>query len=112
MPSKSCPSRPVRISSPRQGRRVAGPVTVDPAKLDYAAHRRAAGHTVAEIATKTGIPRTSLYPAPAAPALRVGHRRELPVQPSADPPDGVPHSAPAASSPNQAYGTLISADAD
>ncbi len=37
------------------------PVIVDQAQLDYAAHLRAAGHTMAEIVTKTGIPRTSLY---------------------------------------------------
>ena len=45
----------------RQGPRVGRPVAVDPAKLDYASHLRAAGHTVAEIVTKTGIARTSLY---------------------------------------------------
>jgi DNA-binding phage protein len=39
----------------------AGRSPVDPAKLDYAAHLRAARHTVAEIVTKTGIARTSLY---------------------------------------------------
>jgi len=44
-----------------KGRRVGRPVRVDAAKLDYAAHLRAAGHTVAEIVTKTGIARTSLY---------------------------------------------------
>ncbi len=50
-----------RAVATAKGRRVGRPVTVDPAKLDYAAHLRTAGHTVAEIVTKTGIPRTSLY---------------------------------------------------
>jgi len=50
-----------RAVATAKGRRVGRPVTVDPTKLDYAAHLRAAGHTIAEIVTKTGIPRTSLY---------------------------------------------------
>jgi DNA invertase Pin-like site-specific DNA recombinase len=44
-----------------KGRRVGRPVVVDQAKLEWAAHLRETGHTVAEIVTKTGIPRTSLY---------------------------------------------------
>jgi len=42
-------------------RRVGRPVLVDADKLSYAAHLRESGHTIAEIVTKTGIPRTSLY---------------------------------------------------
>ncbi len=49
-----------RAVATAKGRRVGRPVTVDPAKLDYP-HLRAAEHTIAEIVTKTGIPRTSLY---------------------------------------------------
>jgi len=63
--------RAARAVATAKGRRVGRPVTVDPAQLDYAAHLRAAGHTIAEIVTKTGIPRTSLYrhlpPRPAEP---------------------------------------------
>jgi len=45
-----------------KSRRVGRPVTADQAKLDYAAHLRTAGRTIAEIvAAQTGIPRTSLY---------------------------------------------------
>jgi len=44
-----------------KGRRVGRPVTVAPAKLAWAAHLRESGHTIAEIVTQTGIPRTSLY---------------------------------------------------
>jgi len=44
-----------------KGRRVGRPVTVDAAKLDYAAHLRETGHTIADIVTKTGVPRSSLY---------------------------------------------------
>jgi len=49
-------------------------VLVDRDKLEYAAHLRDQGDTIAEIVTKTGIPRTSLYrhlpprPAPAVTA--------------------------------------------
>jgi len=50
-----------RAVATAKGRRVGRPVIVDRAQLDYAAHLRAAGHTIAEIVTKTGIPRTSLY---------------------------------------------------
>jgi len=57
------------------------PVTVDQAQLDYAAHLRTAGHTIAEIVAKTGVPRTSLYrhlpprppePVTASAPVRVG----------------------------------------
>ncbi len=44
-----------------KGRRVGRPIVVDAAKLEYAAHLRDAGHTIAEIVTKTGVPRSSLY---------------------------------------------------
>jgi DNA invertase Pin-like site-specific DNA recombinase len=44
-----------------KGRRVGRPVLVDRDKLEYAAHLRDQGDTIAEIVTKTGIPRTSLY---------------------------------------------------
>ena len=50
-----------RAVATAKGRRVGRPVTVDRAQLDYAAHLRDAGRTIAEIVTKTGIPRTSLY---------------------------------------------------
>jgi DNA invertase Pin-like site-specific DNA recombinase len=44
-----------------KGRRVGRPIMVDAAKLEYATHLRDAGHTIAEIVTKTGVPRSSLY---------------------------------------------------
>ena len=44
-----------------KGRRVGRPVLVDPGKLEWAAHLRETGSTIAEIIEKTGIPRTSLY---------------------------------------------------
>jgi DNA invertase Pin-like site-specific DNA recombinase len=50
-----------RAVATAKGRRIGRPVLVDRAKLDYAAHRRNTGHTIAEIVAKTGIPRTSLY---------------------------------------------------
>jgi DNA invertase Pin-like site-specific DNA recombinase len=50
-----------RAVATAKGRRIGRPVLVDPAKLDYAAHLRDSGHTIAEIVTQTGIPRTSLY---------------------------------------------------
>lgn len=61
-----------RAVATAKGRRIGRPVLVDPAKLDYAAHLRDSGHTIADIITKTGIPRTSLYrhlPPRPAPAL-------------------------------------------
>ena len=49
---------------------------VDPDKLAYAAHLRDSGATIAEIVTKTGITRTSLYrhlpPRPAEPVTAAG----------------------------------------
>ena len=50
-----------RAVATMKGRRIGRPVLVDPAKLAYAAHLRDTGHTITEIITKTGIPRTSLY---------------------------------------------------
>jgi DNA invertase Pin-like site-specific DNA recombinase len=50
-----------RAVATAKGRRVGRPVLVDRDKLEYAAHLRDQGDTIAEIVTKTGIPRTSLY---------------------------------------------------
>jgi len=50
-----------RAVATAKGRRIVRPVLVDRAKLDYAAHLRDTGHTIAEIVAKTGIPRASLY---------------------------------------------------
>jgi hypothetical protein len=36
-------------------------VLVDSGKLEWAAHLRETGSTIAEVVEKTGIPRTSLY---------------------------------------------------
>lgn len=64
-----------RAVATAKGRRIGRPVLVDAAKLDYAAHLRDNGHTIAEIVTKTGIARTSLYrhlPPRTAPGLTAG----------------------------------------
>ena len=61
-----------RAVATAKGRRVGRPVTVDASKLEWAAHLRESGSTIAEIVEKTGIPRTSLYrhlPAQPAPGL-------------------------------------------
>jgi DNA invertase Pin-like site-specific DNA recombinase len=50
-----------RTVATAKGRRVGRPVLVDAGRLGYASHLRDTGHTIAEIVTKTGIPRTSLY---------------------------------------------------
>ena len=50
-----------RTVATTKGRRVGRPVLVDSAKIAYAAQLRDTGHTIAEIITNTGIPRTSLY---------------------------------------------------
>lgn len=50
-----------RAVATAKGRRVGRPVLVDAAKLEWAADLRDRGDTIAEIVTKTGIPRTSLY---------------------------------------------------
>src|SRR5512135_527296 len=62
-----------RAVAAAKGRRIGRPVLIDPAKLQWAAHLREQGHTIAEIVAKTGIPRTSLYrhlPPRPAPAVR------------------------------------------
>jgi DNA invertase Pin-like site-specific DNA recombinase len=62
-----------RAVAAAKGRRVGRPVLVDAAKLEWAAHLRGQGETIAEIVKKTGIPRTSLYrhlPPRPAPAVR------------------------------------------
>jgi hypothetical protein len=62
-----------RAAAEARGRRVGRPSTIDPDRLDYAVHLRDVdGLTVAEIAAKTKIPRSSLYrhlPPRPAPAL-------------------------------------------
>lgn len=59
-----------RAVATAKGRRVGRPVLVNQGKLEWAAHLRESGHTIAEIVEKTGIARTSLYrhlpPRPAA----------------------------------------------
>jgi len=63
-----------RAVATAKGRRVGRPVLIDQDKLAYAAHLRDQGDTIAEIVTKTGIPRTSLYrhlPPRPAPAVTV-----------------------------------------
>jgi DNA invertase Pin-like site-specific DNA recombinase len=73
-----------RAVATAKGRRIGRPVLVDPAKLDYAAHLRDSGHTIAEIVTKTGIPGTSLYrhlpprPAPTVTAADITTSAENP----------------------------------
>lgn len=44
-----------------KGRRIGRPVLVDASKLEWAAHLRDGGSTIAEIVEKTGIARSSLY---------------------------------------------------
>jgi len=65
--------RAARAVATAKGRRVGRPVTVDQAQLDYAAHLRTAGHTIAEIVAKTGIPRTTST-GTCRPDPRAGHR--------------------------------------
>ncbi|WP_026820634.1 recombinase family protein [Arthrobacter castelli] len=61
-----------RAVATAKGRRVGRPSVVDPDKLAYATHLRDVGHTIAEIVSKTGITRTSLYRhLPPRPAERV-----------------------------------------
>jgi len=50
-----------RAVATAKGRRIGRPILVDAAKLEYAAHLRDTGHTIAEIVAKTGITRSSLY---------------------------------------------------
>ena len=61
-----------RAVATAKGRRIGRPTVVDPDKLAYAVHLRDAGHSVAEIVTKTGIARTSLYRhLPPRPAVQI-----------------------------------------
>lgn len=61
-----------RAVATAKGRRIGRPVLVDPDKLNYAAHLRDSGDTIAEIVAKTGIARSSLYRhLPARPAPTV-----------------------------------------
>ena len=50
-----------RAVATAKGRRIGRPILVDADKLAYAAHLRDSGHTIAEIVSKTGIARSSLY---------------------------------------------------
>ncbi len=79
-----------RAVATAKGRRIGRPVLVDANKLAYAAHLRDTGHTVAEIVTKTGIARSSLYrhlPPRPAPLLTVATPHPRPDdQPAIDPP--------------------------
>ncbi len=50
-----------RAVATAKGRRVGRPSVVDPDKLAWAVHLRDAGDTIAQITTKTGITRTTLY---------------------------------------------------
>ena len=65
-----------RAVATAKGRRIGRPVAVDPGKLEWAAHLRDTGATIAEIVAKTGIARTSLYrhlpPRPAEPLTAGG----------------------------------------
>lgn len=69
-----------RAVAAAKGRRVGRPSVVDADRLAYAAHLREQGHTIAEIVTKTGITRSSLYRhlPPRPPALLTA----APPQPS------------------------------
>jgi DNA invertase Pin-like site-specific DNA recombinase len=50
-----------RAVATAKGRHVGRPSVVDPDKLAYAVHLRDTGHPIADIVTKTGITRTTLY---------------------------------------------------
>jgi DNA invertase Pin-like site-specific DNA recombinase len=67
-----------------EGRRVGRPSVLDADKLAYAAHLREQGDTIAEIVTKTGIARTSLYrhlPPRPVEALTVAPGPDRPAHP-------------------------------
>jgi DNA invertase Pin-like site-specific DNA recombinase len=65
-----------RAAAIAKGRRIGRPSLVDADKLAYAAHLRDTGATIAEIVSRTGITRTSLYrhlpPRPAVPVTVAG----------------------------------------
>jgi len=92
-----------RAVATAKGRRIGRPVAVDPDKLAYAAHLREAGHSIAEIVTKSGIPRTSLYrhlPPRPAPLLTVAAPRPpTDDQPTAGPPQTQTRGVASASVP-------------
>ena len=73
-----------RAAATAKGRRIGRPSVVDADKLAYATHLRDTGHTIAQIVTKSGITRTSLYrhlpPRPAEP-LTAGQPTERPPRP-------------------------------
>lgn len=61
-----------RAVATAKGRRIGRPVVVDRDQLEYAAHLRDSGHTIAEVVAKTGITRSTVYrhlPRRAAPSL-------------------------------------------
>ena len=64
-----------RAAAAAKGRLIGRPSVVDPDKLSYAVHLREQGATIAEIVTKSGIARTSLYrylpPRPPAPLTAI-----------------------------------------
>ena len=67
-----------RAVATAKGRRVGRPVTVDRGRLEWAAHLRDNGHTIAEIVQKTGMTRASLYrhlPPRSAPAVTADGER-------------------------------------
>jgi len=78
-----------------KGRRIGRPVLVDAHQLAYAAQLREAGHTIAEIVTRTGIARTSLYrhlpPRPAEQLTLEPAEQDPPAAPAVPPasPDAV-----------------------
>lgn len=78
-----------RAAATAKGRRIGRPTVVDPDKLTYAAHLRDTGSTIAEIVTKTGITRTSLYrhlpPRPAAQVTAAEHELHAPPTTEAEP---------------------------
>jgi helix-turn-helix resolvase-like protein len=80
------------ISQRFTSRRIGWPTVVDPDKLAYAAHLRDTGTTIAEIVTKTGITRTSLYrhlpPRPTEPVTAAGTSE--PPRPDTDPRGAAP----------------------
>jgi len=72
-----------RAVAAAHGRQVGRPSLLDPAVLAYAAHLRDAGHSMAQIAVKTGMTRSSLYrylpPRPAVAVTAAEQAEELTV---------------------------------